>query len=293
LTQGEIESFLTNMKLIYQHGVSHSRIKSRTNRLFAIHNCHYVVEQVIRERARDMPFHGALHKISFEKIIKKVHEKQNIPDYDRLLTLNRIRNEAEHLNIIPDVDTVRFYVRIVGDFLSWIYKNYFGVDFESLALEDMILDAPTRRVMREAKFLIEKGDLKKASEKMYEGLGAFKFMSFGFLSDPRVKGVSFKGIDLSNLLADLAFKIILAQDESALRKLMPIRTYFETKNGKIGVRSEYPVPSFKTKDEAKEHYEDILNVILTYQDRMPPFIWRKKTRKSKLLGEKEKHKRMN
>lgn len=288
MSQGEITSFLTSMKLIYQHGVSHSRIKSRMNRLFAIHNCHYVVEQMIRERAKDVTFTGALHKISFEKMIKRVHEKQNIPDYTRLLTLNRIRNDAEHLNIIPDVDTVRFYVRIVGDFLKWSYKNYFKVNYESLALEDMILDAPTRRVMLEAKFLIEKGELKKASEKMYEGLGAFKFMSFGFLSDPRVKGVSFRGIDFSTLLADLAFKIILAQDESALRKLMPIRTYFETKNGKIGVRSEYPVPLFKNKEEANEHYEDILNIILTYQDRMPPSIWRKKTRKSKLLEEKEK-----
>jgi len=285
--QGEITSFLTNMKLIYQHGVSHSRIKSTVNRLFAIHNCHYAVEQIVRERAKDMAFQGALHKISFEKIIKKVNDKQNIPDYTRLLTLNRIRNDAEHFNIIPDVETVRFYVKIVGDFLKWSYKNYFEVDYESLVLEDMILDAPTKRVMLEAKFLIEKGELKKASEKMYEGLGAFKFMSFGFLSDPRVKGISFKGIDLSTLLADLAFKIILSQDESALRKLMTIRTYFETKDGKIGVKSEYPVPLFKSREEAKEHYEDILNIILTYQDRMPPFIWRKKTRKSKLLEEEK------
>jgi hypothetical protein len=270
------------MKLIYQHGVSHSRVISRTNRLFAIHNCHYVVEQIVRERAKDIYFEKALHEINFKEIIKKVHEKQNIPDYDRLLILNLLRNDAEHRNIIADIDTVRFHVRIVGDYLKWSYKNYFGFDYESLALEDMILDAPTRRVMREAKFLIEKGELKKASSKMFEGLGAFKFMSFGFLSDPRIKGVVFKGIDLSILLADLAFKIILAQDESALSKLMPIRTYFETTKGKIGVKSEYPVPVFKNRQEARVHYEDILSIILTYQDRMPPSIWRKKSRKSDL-----------
>lgn len=282
MIEGETQSFLMNMKLIYQHGVSHSRINSRTNRLFAIHNCHYVVEQVVRERAKDVFFQNALHEINFTTIIKRVHEKQNVPDYDRLLILNRIRNDAEHLNIIADIDDVRFYVRIVGDFLKWSYNNYFGFDYESFSLEDMILDAPTRRVMCEAKFLIEKGELGKASSKMFEGLGAFKFMSFGFLSDPRIKGVAFKGVDLSILLADLAFKIILAQDESALKKLMPIRTYFETTDGKIGVRSEYSVPLFKTPQEAKEHYDAILNIILTYQDRMPPSIWRKKTRKSDL-----------
>lgn len=277
MTQDELKLFLTNMKLIYQHGYSHSRNKSRLHRLLAIHNCHYVVEQIIRERAEDMPFRGALHKIGFEEIIKKIHKKQNIQDYYRLLELNKIRNDAEHLNIIPDVDTVRFYVKIVGDFLKWSYKNYHEVDYESLALEDMILDAPIRRVMLEAKSLIEKNDLQRASAKMYEALAAFKFMSFGFLSDARIREVTFEGISLANLLADLGFKIILAQDESALNKIMPIRTYFAwAKNGKFGVQSIWQSIPFKNKEEATEHYEDILNIILTYQDRMPASIWRTK-----------------
>ena len=277
MTEDELKLFLTNMKLIYQHGYSHSRNKSRLHRLLAIHNCHYVVEQIIRERAKDMPFRGALHKIAFEEIIKKIHKKQNIQDYYRLLELNKIRNDAEHSNIIPDVDTVRFYVKIVGDFLKWSYKKYHEVDYESLALEDMILDAPIRRVMLEAKSLIEKNDLQRASAKMYEALAAFKFMSFGFLSDARISEVTFEGISLANLLADLAFKIILAQDESALKKLMPIRTSFAwVKNGKFGVQSIWEVEPFKNKEEATEHYEDILNIVLTYQDRMPASVWRTK-----------------
>jgi len=264
------------MKLIYQHGVSHSKNKSKIQRLLAVHHCHYVVEQIIREQAKDMAFENALHKIGFEAIIKKVHRKKNIPDYNRLLDFNKIRNNAEHLNIIPDIDTVRFYAKIVGDFLTWSYREYYGVHYESLALEDTILDVPTRKVMFEAKALVEKNDLPNASKKMYEALGAFKFMSFGFLSDPRVQGISFGGIDFPNLLADLAFKIIVADDESALRKIMLIGTKFTTKNGKIVVQSVYPQPQFKDKEEAKQHYEEILNIILTYQDRMPSFIWRTK-----------------
>ena len=82
MVQPELELFLTNMKLIYQHGVSHSKNRSKIHLLFAIHNCHYVVEQIIRDKARDIKFSNALHKIGFKQIIKKVHEKRSIPDYD-------------------------------------------------------------------------------------------------------------------------------------------------------------------------------------------------------------------
>ena len=288
LTENENTPFLTNMKLIYQHGVSHSKNKTKIHRLFAIHNYHYVVEQIVREHARDMSFKDAtLHRINFEAILKRVHKKESIPYYDRLLELNMIRNNAEHYYIIPDIETVALHSGIVLDFLKWSYNNYFDIDYESLALECMIQDAPTRRVMREAKALIEKGDLKDASNKMVEGLGALKFMSFAYLADPRAKGTLVGKTDLSEILADLAFKIILVQDEWALRKFMPIKTFFESKNGKVtGVRSKYSLPVFKDKEMARKYYEDILHIILTYQDRMaPPFVWRKKTRKSEILQE--------
>lgn len=272
----EQKSFLINMKLIYQHGVSHSKNKSNIQRLFAIHECHYVVEQIIREQAKNMTFKSALHKIGLEVIIKRVNGKKTIPDFNRLLDLNKIRNNAEHSNIIPDSDSVRFYTKIVGDFLRWSYKEYYDFDYDALALEDMILDVPIRNRMIDAKALIEKNDLLNASKKMYEGLGAFKFMSFGFLSDPRVIDVSFGKTDLPNLLADLAFKIIMADDEPALRKIMQIKTEFQMENGLLKTQSVYPVPSFKDKEEANEHYEEILNIILTYQDRIPSSMWRNK-----------------
>lgn len=56
MTKNEIRLFLTNMKLIFQHGLSHSRRKSKLHRLLAIHNCHYVVEQIIRDQAKNMTF---------------------------------------------------------------------------------------------------------------------------------------------------------------------------------------------------------------------------------------------
>lgn len=141
----------------------------------------------------------------------------------------------------------------------------------------MILDAPIRRAMLEAKAYIVKSDLASASKKMYEALGAFKFIPFGYLSDARAEGIALMGIKLSRMLSDLAFKIILADDEVALKKIMNIKTeYTEVKNGKVGVRSYYPIPQFKDKEEANEDYEENLDIILTYQDRVPSFLWRKK-----------------
>lgn len=283
MTETELKSFLTNMKLIYQHGSSHSKNKSKLHRLLAIHNCHYVVEQILREHGKNISFEGtfndALHNLNFEEIIKRINQKQTIPDYDRLLELNKIRNNAEHLFIIPDAESVTICVRIAGDFLKWSYKTYFDVDYDALAFEDRIYDAPIKKAMLDAKMFIEQNDLPKALNKMYEALGAFKFMWFGYLSDPRLRGISFGGISFTSLVADLAFKIILSEDEATLRKLMLIGTDFAeipTEKGYVtGIQSTYSHPLFKDKDEASQDYEEILDIILSYQDRIPYSMWRK------------------
>jgi len=273
----DLSNFLTNMKLIYEHGYAHSRNRSRMHLLLAIHNCHYVVEQILRERAKDSTFSGALHSIGFEKIIKAVNDMQTIPDYNHLLELNTIRNNAEHSNIIADVDLVKFHVKICEKFLKWSYSTYFKTDYDSLALENMILDYGIRECMVKARQSIETDDLATASAKLYEALAAFKFLAFGYLSDPRVNGISFGGIDFPNLLADLALKVIMAEDENALGKMMLIGSSFKVQDGKIvGVESKYPTPVFKNKDEANKHYEDIMSIILTHQGRLPHSVWRSK-----------------
>ena|SRR5271157_2356615 len=284
MEQGDVKSFLGNMKLIYQHGVSHSKNKAKLDRFLAIHNCHYVLEQITREHAKNisfnMTFNDALHKINFEEIIKKIHKKEKIPDYDRLLELNRIRNNAEHFFIIPDSETVSFYVTITRDFLKWSYRRYFKIDYESLAFEDRIYDIPIRNRMLEAKSLVDKEDFHGASLKMYEALGAFKFIWFRFLTDIRFENIKATEplYSLAEAFADFAFKIILSEDEVTLERFSQIRTTFMKDGEKVvGVGSRYIVPlTFKDKEEANKHYESILNIILTYQDRIPNSIWRKK-----------------
>lgn len=271
----ELRFFLINMKLIYQHGVSHSKNKSKLNRLLALHNSHYVVEQVLRERAKDTPFDGALHQIGFMDILKKIHQKDCIPDCNRLQELNNDRNDAEHYFSVPDTETMNLYIRVVGDFLRWSYKNFFDIEYDSLVLEDMIYDVPIRKAMLDAKGFIEQNDLQNALMKMYESLGALKFIWFGYLSDPRLVGHTFGGLNFTNLVADLAFKIILSEDEATLRKLMLIGTDFTTDQGNVtGIKSFYSRPLYKDKDEASRDYDEILNIILSYQDRVPFSLWR-------------------
>ncbi len=220
-------------------------------------------------------------KIGFEVIVKKVHDKQSIQGYNYLLQLNKTRNDAEHSNMIPDADAVTFYVRIVGDFLKWSYKEYFGIDYETLAFEDRINDVPIRNRMVDAKSSIDKEEFQDASLKMHEALGAFKFMWFGFLTDIRfenIKATSEPEYSLAEAFADFAFKIILSEDEATLEEFSKIKTTLMKEGDKItGVDSRYLAPlTFKDKEEANKHYESILSIILTYQDRVPNSIWRKK-----------------
>ncbi|MGD0070896.1 MAG: hypothetical protein ABSB71_04985 [Candidatus Bathyarchaeia archaeon] len=267
LTKQEITPFLLNMRLIYQHGVSHSKNKSRLDLFLAIHNSHYVVEQVIRERAKDMTFSDALHKIGFEEIIKKVNEKQPTQYYNRLLELNKIRNNAEHLNLIPSSDDVEFYVKIVEDFLKWSCQNYFQKDYESLKFEDLIIDKEIREHMMKASEFIDAKDYKSACEKMNTALAIFKTRFFTFFADPKLWNISVGAFPLTGILADLTLKIFFSNDIYTLKRLTALPTTYMVKDGQVIVAWNVSYAGFQTEEETRKEYDAILNIILTYQDR--------------------------
>ena len=202
------------------------------------------------------------HQIGFVDILKKINKKDSIPDFNRLLELNNDRNDAEHYFNVPDSETVNLYVRVVGDFLRWCCKNYFDIEYESLSFEEMIYDVPIKKAMLDAKAFIDNNDLPNASNKMYESLGAFKFMWFGYLSDPRLAGHTFGGLNFTNLVADLAFKIILSENEATLRKIMLIGTDFTTDQGNVtGIKSVYSRQLLKDKNEARACLQFQMNTL--------------------------------
>lgn len=274
----ENNEFLANIKLIFEHGVKCSKNKSKLMRLLAIHELHYVIEQIFRQKSVEHNFSNQTKLVGFKEILSKLDNQMNIPDKQRLLDLNEDRNRAEHQNKIPPSEEIQFYVKVTRDFLKWSYKNYFSSDFDSIRLEDQIIDKPIRRVIKWSRDFIDKGDLKSASTRMYEGLGAFKFMMFKYLSDYKISKQMLEkqglNVDLADILATFAFKIICADDLNSLKKLTEIKTNYLDTDGIVGVRSDYQVPNFKDKEEAERDYEEILDIIITYQDRIPAESWR-------------------
>ena len=150
----ERENFLMDMKRLYKQGVITSKSTHRFQRRLTIHYIHFVVEQILREKARDYHFQGRLSEQGFEKIIKRLNEQMTIPDYERLLILNDMPNSAQHKNTVASKEDVDFQVKIVETFLKWSYKNYFQCDYDSLSLESFITDEKIKECMVEAHKLI-------------------------------------------------------------------------------------------------------------------------------------------
>lgn len=258
-----------------KHGIQHIKNDSKLNIMLGVHNAHFAVENLLRKKAEHTFFEGSLSGISFKDIIQKVNKDSNIPQFEDLISLNSNRNNVQHKNEYPRHDRAIELVSVAENFLRWGYKMYFNADYDSLNLEDMIYDVPIKNVMLESKKAINDDDLKKAAWKMNEGLGAFKFMWFGYLSDSRTRDQIFtENLDMPNLLADLAFKIILSEDQFTLKKLLAIQSRWVMKEGVVMPLSNYGFYKFKDKEEALSDYDAILNIILTYQDKVPN--WRKK-----------------
>jgi hypothetical protein len=265
----ERENFLMDMKRLYKQGVITSKSTDRFQRRLTIHYIHFVVEQILREKARDYHFQGRLSEQGFEKIIKRLKEQMTIPDYERLLTLNDMRNSAQHRNTVASKEDVDFQVKIVESFLKWSYKNYFQCDYDSLSFESFITDEKIRENMVEAYKLIEKKDFKPASEKMTLALALFKTKLFTFFADYRLRKSVIDGIPLTDILADLTLKIFLSNDPFTLSKFSKTKTVYIDPNpeGQPLVVYNYMFTDFQNEEEAKREYETILNIILTYQDR--------------------------
>lgn len=258
--------------MIVKHGMLHIKNSSRLDIMLGIHNSHFAVESILRWKARDYRFNSSLSKIGFDEIIKKVNEKQNIPNFEDLLLLNTTRNNIQHKFLYPQHDQAAYLCKIAENYLKWSYKVYFNVDYDSLKLEDMIYDGDIKRLMLESKNHIKDENLKDASLKMYKGLAKFKSVWFDYLSDWRVRGWVFKeNLDMANLLADLAFKIILSEDLNTLKKMLAIQSRHIMKDGEYLTVYSSEALKFEDKEEAVDHYDTILNIILNYQDKIP--IW--------------------
>jgi hypothetical protein len=267
IMSSDVKYFLMDMKSLYQQGVLASKNPSRFQRRLAIHYVHYVVEQILREKARDIEFKNSLANIGFEEIIKKLNKGKTIADRTRLLDLNTMRNNAQHRNIVASKEDVDFQVKIVEGFLKWSYKNYFDCDYDSLRLEETISDKEIRELMMKASEFISSKDFKSASEKMNVALANFKSKLFAFFADPKLWTILVGEFRLTNVLADLTLRIFFSNDPNTLKRLIAIPTIYVPKNGQVPVVWNVIYPTFETEEETRKEYDEILNIVLTYQDR--------------------------
>jgi len=271
MEEKETTYFLMNIKMIMNHGNSHIKNNSRLNIMLGIHNAHYAVETIIRWKARDYIFNDSLSEMGFEKILKRVNEKMTMPPsiFNDLLLLNKARNDIQHKYYYPDHERATDLVQGAEKYLKWGFEKYFEADYDFLKLETMIYDGPIRDLMLQSKNAINT-DLKLASENMYTALADFKSWWFMYLSDHRVRDQVYRdNLDLPNLLADLAFKIILSEDQNTLKKLLQIGSRWVQTDRGIELFKEVGFLEFRDEEEALEYYDSILGIILHYQDKVP------------------------
>lgn len=259
----DIEIFLMDMKLMFLHGKNHALLKTRFDRRLVIHHIHYVVEQILREKLKDTEYKDK----GFKDLIKIVHKKQNIRDYDRLLNLNTMRNNAEHHNIVASQEDVDFHVKIVEDFLKWSYKYYFNEDYESLNLVDFISDNNIKIYLEKAQELLKQNKDQEALTQMYQGLGNFRTKIFNFFRLRELKFIKFGGITFGDIFGHNNLKLLFFRNLIAMAKFNRMQyTKIEEKKGETYFEWKYNFDGIK---DAKKEFDEVLNIVLSFQDQFP------------------------
>jgi len=169
--------------------------------------------------------------------------------------------------LVPSTGDVYFYVKIVEDFLKWSYQKYFQRDYDSLRFEDFITDKEIREHMLKAFEFINAKEFRNACEQMNTALAIFKSRLFAFFVDPKLWNIPLGGFPLTTVLSELTLKIIFSNDMYTLKKLIGLPTQYVEKEGQIQLVWNVIYAGFETEEDTKKEYDDILNIILTYQDR--------------------------
>ncbi len=273
LAQEDQSKFLMDMKLMFLTGMRLSSSFSRFDNRLSIHHLHFVVEQILREKAKKMQFKGTLQQIGFEKIIERVNKSANIPDYQELISLNTMRNDAQHRGIIASRTNVMIQAGVVERFLNWSYKRYFDVEYSKLRLEDFITNQNVKTEFELARNAIDKGDPRVGAERVFHALGKFKTDLYAFFYDPRADAQKFtfeaKEVSLASIFGDFVLKLTFIDDTSVLTDLFQYNIGYPEK-GKppyFGYSGNAPIP--KDIDECRKYYDRALEIVLRYQDRFP------------------------
>lgn len=142
-------------KEFYLHGLQHSESNDTLSRIITIHNFHNAAEIVLK--AIILTFNIKTEQrlnISFIQLINDVDKfsffKDNnisLPYRDEIVTLNKIRNLAQHHAIDPTSTTIDEYKVITRKFLEIVTQEYFKINFNTLNRSDFIDNTTIRELI--------------------------------------------------------------------------------------------------------------------------------------------------
>jgi hypothetical protein len=127
--------------------------------------------------------------------------KPKPPTRTAMRALNKARVNFKHYGECPDRKGAESHRAICGDVLSFIAREYFGREFETISLVDLVSNEREKRQLEQANEALARGDVKSAMECCGEAFGAiadrrYEMHSFGHeVSFPSIEPAVRKYVD--------------------------------------------------------------------------------------------------
>lgn len=146
-------------KQLFQHGAVHAENIGDFEKMIAIHNFHNALEITLKAIciAKDIPQRVKGQDRSFLSLAKEIEQREPLvtPLSSRLVSLNNIRNLAQHDAVAPSATALE-ECRVISEYaLQQLFKVFFKIAFDDLSPIELIHSEELRRLLRRSLQLIE------------------------------------------------------------------------------------------------------------------------------------------
>lgn len=146
-------------KQLFQHGTVHAENTGDFEKMIAIHNFHNALEITLKAIciAKDIPQHVKGQDRSFLSLAKEVEQCEPLiaPLSARLVSLNKIRNLAQHDAVAPSATALE-ECRVLGEYvLQQLFNIFFKISFDDLSPLELIHSEELRGLLQRSLQLIE------------------------------------------------------------------------------------------------------------------------------------------
>lgn len=142
-------------KEFYLHGLQHSESIDSLSKIITIHNFHNAVEIVLKAIILTFNIRSEQQlNINFNQLINAVNnfpdfkdKNRSLPYLNDIVTLNKLRNFAQHQAIDPPGTAIDEYKVITKKFLEIVSQEYFRINFDTLNRSDFIADETIQKLI--------------------------------------------------------------------------------------------------------------------------------------------------